>query len=110
VTLLGPAPQSPGRESLKALIVSSGPVTLDIRPLTSYQEQLIDIILSLRSVGWTDSQIAAYLNDEGVTSWTVKRFYPELVFGVIRKTRRRLGRAASRLIEITLAMDSEVHS
>ena len=30
-------------------------------------------------------QIAAYRNGEGVSLWTGKRFYPELVFGVIRK-------------------------
>jgi hypothetical protein len=30
-------------------------------------------------------QIGTYLNDERATSWTGKRFYPELVFGVIRK-------------------------
>ena len=33
------------------------------------------------------SQIAAHLNDEGVTSWSGKRFYPELVFGVMRKAK-----------------------
>jgi glucosamine--fructose-6-phosphate aminotransferase (isomerizing) len=36
VTLLGPAPQSPGRESPKVLCVRSGPVTLDIRLLSDY--------------------------------------------------------------------------
>ena len=37
-------------------------------------------------------KIAAHLNDEGVTSWTGKRFYPELVFGVIRKARLKAER------------------
>ena len=40
------------------------------------------------------SQIAAYLNGEGVTSWTGKQFYPELVFGVLRKARMKRQRIA----------------
>ena len=48
---------------------------------------LIDRILGLKEGGVNCRQIAAYLNDEGVTSWTGKRFYPELVFEVIRKAR-----------------------
>ena len=50
-------------------------------------QALIDRILGLQKGGMNCRQIAAYLNDEGVTSWTGKRFYPELVFGVIRKAR-----------------------
>ncbi len=38
---MGPAPQSSPREPAKGLIVSSGPVTLDIRPLSDYQQTLI---------------------------------------------------------------------
>ena len=59
---MGPAAQSPGRESPKVLCVSSGPVTLDIRPLSAYQQQLIDTILSLRAHGWSDRQIAIHFN------------------------------------------------
>jgi hypothetical protein len=45
-------------------------------------------------------QIAAYLNDEGVTSWNGKRFYPELVFGVIRKARLKVERTAEMISEV----------
>ena len=50
---------------------------------------LIDRILKLQDGGMNCRQIAAYLNDEGLTSWTGKRFYSELVFGVIRKARMK---------------------
>lgn len=53
---------------------------------------LIDRILRLKDDGMSCRQIAAYLNDEGVSSWTGKRFYPELVFGVIGKARLRAKR------------------
>ena len=46
---------------------------------------LIHRIFGLKAGGMNCCQIAAYLNGEGVSSWTGKRFYPELVFGVIRK-------------------------
>jgi hypothetical protein len=39
------------------LVVSSGPVTLDIRPLSDYQMSLIDASLTLRSSGWSDRLI-----------------------------------------------------
>lgn len=55
-------------------------------------QALIDRILGLQKNGMNCRQIAAYLNDEGVTSWTGKRFYPELVFGVIRKARLKAER------------------
>ena len=45
-------------------------------------------------------QIAAYLNDEGVTSWTGKRFYPELVFGVIRKARMKRERLVDAEVDL----------
>ena len=45
-------------------------------------------------------QIAAYLNDEGVSSWTGKRFYPELVFGVIRKARLKSERMADAVVDV----------
>ena len=55
-------------------------------------QALIDRILNLHQEGMSSRQIADHLNDLGVTSWTGKRFYPELVFGVIRKARQRKGR------------------
>ena len=53
-------------------------------------QALIDRIMGLHEGGLNSGQIAALLNQEGVTSWTGKQFYPELVFGVIRKARLRL--------------------
>ena len=69
---MGPASQSPGRESPEALIVSSGPVTLDIRPLSAYQQQLIDRIEKLRSLSWTDRQIANHFNEIGYLHHDIK--------------------------------------
>jgi hypothetical protein len=57
-------------------------------------QTLIDRILRLKESGKNCRQIAAYLNDEGVTSWTGKRFYPEMVFGVLRKARMKSERVA----------------
>jgi hypothetical protein len=48
-----------------SFVVSSGPVTLDIRPLSAYQQELISTVLSLRSQGWNDSQIANHFNETG---------------------------------------------
>jgi hypothetical protein len=53
-------------------------------------QALIDRILVLQDGGMNCRQIAAYLNDEGVTSWGGKRFYPELVFGILRKARLKV--------------------
>ncbi len=50
-------------------------------------QALIDRILGLNEGGMNCRQIAAHLNDEGVSSWTGKRFYPALVFGILRKAR-----------------------
>ena len=55
-------------------------------------QALIDRILELKEGGMNCRQIAAYLNDEGVSSWTGKRFYPELVFGILRKARLKTER------------------
>lgn len=51
------------------------------------------------------SQIAAYLNEEGVTSWTGKQFYPELVFGVLRKAKLKAELATKASIDIIFAMN-----
>lgn len=63
-------------------------------------QALIDRILRLQDDGLNCRQIAAYLNDEGVTSWTGKRFYPELVFGVIRKARMKRERVANTVVDV----------
>jgi hypothetical protein len=55
-------------------------------------QALIDRILELQDGGLNCRQIADQLNDLGVTSWGGKRFYPELVFGVIRKARLKADR------------------
>ncbi len=63
-------------------------------------QALIDRILRLRDDGLNCRQIAAYLNDEGVTSWTGKRFYPELVFGVMRKAMLKAKRLAEPVVDV----------
>ena len=64
-------------------------------------QALIDRILVLQKNGMNCRQIAAYLNDEGVTSWTGKRFYPELVFGVIRKASLKAERIKHAVVHMT---------
>ncbi len=54
-------------------------------------------------------QIAAYLNDEGVSSWTGKRFYPELVFGVIRKARLKSDRITDAVVDVTCECKAVIH-
>ena len=44
----------------------------------------IDRILKLHQDGLNSRQIADHLNDLGITSWTGKRFYLELVFGLVK--------------------------
>jgi len=63
-------------------------------------QALIDRILRLQDDGLNCRQIAAYLNDEGVTSWTGKRFYPELVFGILRKAKLKAERVANAVADV----------
>ena len=56
-------------------------------PLDPAHQALIDRILKLHQDGLNSRQIADHLNERGVSSWGGMRFYPELVFGVIRKAR-----------------------
>jgi hypothetical protein len=70
-------------------------------------QALIDRILRLQDDGLNCRQIAAYLNDEGVTSWTGKRFYPELVFGVIRKARLKIERVADSVVDVRCKLVAE---
>jgi len=60
----------------------------------------VDRILRLHDDRLTCRQIAAYLNDEGVTSWTGKRFYSELVFGVIRKAKLKAERVIDAVVDV----------
>ena len=55
-------------------------------------QALIDRIMGLHEKGWIPKRISEHLNALGVTSWTGKRFYPELVFGIIRKARLKKDR------------------
>ena len=55
-------------------------------------QALIDRIMGLHERGWIPKRISEHLNALGVNSWTGKRFYPELVFGIIRKARLRSNR------------------
>lgn len=46
---------------------------------------LIDRILNMHDAGMSNTEIASILNNSGVVSTRGKRFYAELVFGIIRK-------------------------
>ncbi len=74
---MGPAPQRSPREPAKGLVVSSGPVALDIRPLSDYQRELIATVLSLRSRDWTDRQIANHFNETGYLTSGLQVAAPE---------------------------------
>lgn len=77
---------------------------LSLGYLDPAHQALIERILGLQKDGMTCRQIAAYLNAQGVTSWGGRQFYPELVFGVIRKARLRIERIGEKTIEMVLAM------
>jgi hypothetical protein len=55
-------------------------------------QALIDRIMGLHEKGWIPKKISEHLNALGVNSWSGKQFYPELVFGIIRKARLRVAR------------------
>lgn len=74
---------------------------LSLVHLDSAHQALIGRILGLKEGGMNCSQIAAYLNDKGVTSWTGKRFYTELVFGVIRKARLKAERLVDAVVDVS---------
>ena len=80
---------------------------LSLVHLDPAHQALIDRILGLQDDGLNCRQIAAYLNDEGVTSWTGKRFYPELVFGVIRKARLKSGRVQTVVNDLRVNLFAE---
>ena len=63
-------------------------------------QALINRILGLQKDGMTYRQIAAYLNEQGVTSWGGRQFYPELVFGVIRKAKLNSERIADGVVDV----------
>jgi hypothetical protein len=92
VTPIGPLPQIHGRASPKFLVVSSGPVILDIRPLSDYQRTLIDAVLSLRSRGWSDRHIAKHFNDAGYLTPGGHRWFHQSVYSLRKKYEARLVR------------------
>jgi hypothetical protein len=55
-------------------------------------QDLIDRIMGLHAKGWIPKKISEHLNALGVNSWSGKQFYPELVFGVIRKAKLKAER------------------
>lgn len=57
-------------------------------------QDLIDHIMRLHEKGWIPKKISEHLNALGVNSWSGKQFYPELVFGIIRKARLKRERLA----------------
>ncbi len=67
-------------------------------------QALIDRILGLKEGVLNCRQIAAHLNDQGVTSWTGKRFYPELVFGVLRKAKLKVERLTVATVEMRVEL------
>lgn len=89
---MGPAPQRSPKEPATGLIVSSGPVTLDIRPLSAYQQELISTVLSLRSRGWIDRQIADHFNETGYLTPRGCKWVSQSVFSVRKKFQKRLVR------------------
>jgi len=60
-------------------------------------QALIDRIMRLHEKGWIPKKISEHLNALGVNSWTGKQFYPELVFGIIRKARLRSEKSSSHM-------------
>jgi hypothetical protein len=92
MSLLGPAAQSSPRENAMSLVVSSGPVTLDIRPLSAYQQELISTVLLLRSQGWNDRQIANHFNETGYLTPRGCKWVPQSVFSMRKKYAKRLAR------------------
>ena len=81
------------------LVVSSGPVTLDIRPLSEYQQELISTVLSLRSQGWNDRQIAKHFNETGYLTPRGHRWFPQSVFSMRKKHQIRLERIGGEYCE-----------
>jgi hypothetical protein len=63
-------------------------------------QALIDRIQKLYQDGLNSRQIGDHLNELGVTSWGGKRFYPELVFVILRKARRKDERLFDAVVDV----------
>jgi hypothetical protein len=70
-------------------------------------QALIDRIMQLHEKGWIPKKIAEHLSALGVNSWSGKQFYPELVFGVIRKAKLRRIRDTSEIQKISVVVRSK---
>ena len=89
---IGPLPQNHDRASAENLLVTIGPLTLSVRPLSPYQQTLIDTIFHLRFTGWNDSQIANHFNDAGYLTPRGHQWFPQSVFSMRKKYQSRLER------------------
>jgi len=85
-------PQRSPQEAANGLILCSRPVALDARPLNAYQQQLIDTILSLRSAGWSDRQIATHFNATGYLTPRGCTWLPQSLFSIRKKSQMRVER------------------
>jgi hypothetical protein len=70
-------------------------------------QNLIDRIIGLHEKGWIPKRIAEHLNALGVNSWTGKQFYPELIFGIVRKAKLRRIRDISETPKISIILKSK---
>ena len=95
ISLIGAELLCDGRELPKVFIVSSGPVNLDIRPLSPYRKQLLDAIDDLRSKSWSDRQIADHFNLMGLLTPRGHRWLPQSVFSMRKKREMALAKNGS---------------
>jgi len=58
--------------------------------VSPYQQQLIETILPLRSIGWSDRQIANHFNEKGYLTPRGSRWLPQIVFSIRKKYKKRL--------------------
>jgi hypothetical protein len=89
MTLVRTETQSPSTGALTFHTVRSGLVNLSVRPISSYQLQLLERIKALRSNGWTDRQIAKHFNDIGWLTPRGKQWLPQSVYSMRLKAARR---------------------
>ena len=96
VETLGPSPEIAGKEDPTHLRLCSDPLTLSVRPLSSYQQQLLHSIQSLEGLGWTDQQIANHFNELGWLTPRGYRWIAQSVFSMRTKHEKRLARISNK--------------
>lgn len=84
--------------------------TLSKTYLDPVHQTLIDNILRLKESGLNCRQIADTLNTAGVLSWTGKKFYAELVFGVIRKARLKKDRLFHKVVVVSTTLKKPLYA